>query len=91
MIAVLALGTRCCIGGALTEVSGRSRAGLAGFDIATGELDTSFSPSTNANVSRPPAGIPAADDALHPTPFRPVMPPSARLPNDPFRIVHLRK
>jgi hypothetical protein len=48
--AVLALGTRFYIGGAFTEVSGRSRAGLAAFDIATGELDPGFSPSTNGNV-----------------------------------------
>ena len=31
-------------------MSGRSRAGLAAFDIATGNLDPTFSPSTNGNV-----------------------------------------
>jgi len=41
---------RLYAGGAFQQIGDRSRSGLAAFDIATGELDRAFSPSTDGNV-----------------------------------------
>ncbi|WP_420120737.1 PKD domain-containing protein [Nakamurella sp.] len=43
-------GSRIYIGGDFTQVDGVSRAGIAGFDTSTGQLDTSFNPNANSTV-----------------------------------------
>ena len=44
------LGDKLYAGGLFSDVGGHSRAGLAAFDAATGNLDATFSPATNGQV-----------------------------------------